>query len=692
MIHEKSLVIYKNHPALVNAIEGDKINITVSKGKGAKPEIARVRVKDIELLHPGPCTLKDLEETTTPGAGSETAQNAVQGAAPQDVRKAVQDAAHSAARDAWELLLESESPSSLKELAELAFGSYSPRTAWAAYELLEENLYFSGDVSSIKARTREAVEEDEKKREEKQRESGERAAFLEKLKKLPPFREGVPSGAETFLSPAEHRFMSDVEALALGRSEKSKTLKELGKSETPEEAHRMLLAAGVWTVWVNPHSDRFNSGRDLSKSFSLPPEEERIDLAGLPSFAIDNPWSKDPDDAVSLEGPDADGCHLLWVHVSDPAASILPGSPADKEARDRGATLYLPEKPFRMLDEETQAFFALGFGDRSPALSFKIKLKPDLTIADVEILPSLVNVTRLSYGEADSLMNGDAPGTASETATGAAGQASAASMLSSLAALMDKNLERRLDSGAVLIELPDVYIKVTLDKNTTGSGINNSVSVLPLDSFRSADMVRECMVLAGEGAARWALQRQLPFPFISQEAGELPATRLPGLAGAWQLRRCMRSRVLSAKPGIHWGLGLDEYTQVSSPLRRYTDLICHQQIRSELKSGAYRGLSPLNKEEVLFRVSAAEAAAIAVSKAERASKAHWLAVYLSDKKGTLWDGVVLDRKGNKGVVIIPALGIETQVTLGKSENPNDFIKLSLSSVKIPGAETVFSVL
>ena len=655
MISPKSLVIYKNRPALVLGIEAEKINISVFGGDAS----VKVRAKDIELLHPGPCEPNDLERIAAPG----------------------RDAPAGNVREAWELLLETENAVSLKELAELVYGIFNPKTAWAAYELLREELYFTGNISSLAARPLKTVEGFEKKREEKQKEIEEKAAFLEKLKKLPPFRGITPSAGGTAVS-AERRFLLDVEALARGRSDKSRTLRDLGKPETPEEAQRLLLSAGAWTVWENPHPDRFGFNRESANLNSPPPppDEDRLNLTDLAAFAIDNPWSDDPDDAVSLEGPDADGSCRLWVHVADPAASILPGSPADIEARDRGATLYIPEGPSRMLSFETQSFFALGMSEVSPALSFRLTLKPELGIAGTEIFPSLIRATRLSYAEADAILAG----------TGDEKNAGFRMKLSALADLMARNEERRLDTGAILIDLPDVHIKVSLDKREGGG--ENSVSVEPVASFRSADMVRECMILAGEGAARWALQKQLPFPYISQEPGELPEKRLTGLAGAWQLRRCMRPRVLSVKPAVHWGLGLDEYTQVTSPLRRYTDLVCHQQIRSFIGSGAYRGLSPLGRDELMFRISAADAAALSAAKAERASRAHWIAVYLLDKKGSVWDGVVLDRKGNKGVVIVPALGLETQVSLRSNEEPNDTVRLGLSSVKIPEGEVSFSVL
>jgi exoribonuclease-2 len=200
-------------------------------------------------------------------------------------------------------------------------------------------------------------------------------------------------------------------------------------------------------------------------------------------------------------------------------------------------------------------------------------------------------------------------------------------------------------------------------------------------------MVRECMLLAGEGAGMWAegrLNTGFAFPFVSQEAGDIPAEIPGGFAGSYQLRRCMRPRTLSPRPGPHWGLGLDVYSQVTSPLRRYTDLLAHLQIRALLRGG-----EPLSSGEVSSRLGAAEAAAQAAAQAERASKLHWTLVYLSDKKDSIWDAAALEKKGNRWVVIIPALALETQVPLRKDIAPNDTVKLALKSVNIPRGEAVF---
>jgi exoribonuclease-2 len=146
----------------------------------------------------------------------------------------------------------------------------------------------------------------------------------------------------------------------------------------------------------------------------------------------------------------------------------------------------------------------------------------------------------------------------------------------------------------------------------------------------------------------------------------------------------MRPRTLSVKPGRHWGLGLDIYTQVTSPLRRYTDLLAHIQIRALLRGG-----QPLSGDEVLARLAAGDAAAVASVQAERASRSHWNMVYLSDKKDSIWEAVVLERKGNRWAMMIPALALETELPLRAEIAPNEAIRLTLKSVNIPKGEAVF---
>ena len=652
------LASYKGRPAIVTEL-GEKITITLLMESKtllleSKTETVKVREKDIEILHPGPLIdiksfvsafpVKDESDfSLIEGTGDSFSQNL---------------------HDVWELIESGGVPVSLKELAELAYGEFTPQSAWASRLILAQGLYFTGTIDSLSARRKEELFLLEEKRRDKAKERGEREAFLERLR-------------SNTIDLKDSRFLQDVEALAFGKTDKSRTMKELRKTETPAEAHRLLLECGYWDRQFNPHPQRFGISLNMpTPSDHLKEAEsvtlERRDLTHLPAFAIDNSWSADPDDALSLEYEN--GRRILYIHVADPAHLITNGSPLDQAARMRGATLYLPEGIWPMLGEELVSAFALGIKTSvNEALSFKISLDKDNSILDAEIFPSIIKVDRYSYEEADKIMK--SPDNLTDQT---------ALLFRDLYGLAEANLERRLNAGAVNITLPEVHISVTKRK----------IKILPLIPYRSADIVRECMLLAGEGAALWAGRRQLPFPYITQETGDLPLKPLSGIAGSFQLRRCMRARTVSAKPGYHWGLGLGSYSQVTSPLRRYTDLLAHEQIRASLcKEAGIKKEEPLNEEEILFCLAAGDAASQAVTQAERTSKLHWIAVYLaemlaSDPKGEfLWDAVITEKRSNGLGIIIPDLGLETQTT--GSGSPNDTIKVKLKSVRIPELDMNF---
>jgi exoribonuclease-2 len=346
------------------------------------------------------------------------------------------------------------------------------------------------------------------------------------------------------------------------------------------------------------------------------------------------------------------------VHIADPASSITVGSPAQKEAMERGATLYLPEKTVRMLADEALPMFALGLSEKSLALTFKLTVDARAAVKKTEVFPSIVKVRRLTYEEADIEMDKDTQDAAA---------------LRALNDLARQILKRRTDNDAINIDLPEVHISVE----------NGSVNIQPIKPYRSSSMVKECMIIAGEGAGTFASGNGICFPYLSQEA-DLCEDIYTGFAGSYQLRRCMRPRVISTKPGKHQGLGLDIYTQVTSPLRRYTDLLAHLQLRAFL-----RGEKPLGADEISLQLGFSEAAATAAVQAERASKNYWTMVFLSDKKDAVFDAVALEKKSSRWALVIPSLALETQVHLQKDVSPNENVKLVLKSVNIPKGEANF---
>ena len=594
-IHPGALVLYRKRAARV-VQAGERLEIELDGEK------LRVRPKDVELLHPGPVeSLKELRPL------------------PGEMRAA------------WEIL--AGTTTTLAELAELAFGEYSPASAWAAWRFVAEGFYFTGSPTAVRALTLEEVQAQEAERAAREAEERAWEAFLERA------RRGERSSND-------ERFYKEVEQMALGSISRCRALRELGRAETPENAHALLLELGVWNAMVNPYPRRLRlplSPPDLP----LPnlPDEPRVDLTHLPAYAIDDEGSDTPDDAISLEG------ERLWVHVADVAAIVTPGSPLDLEAQSRGETLHLPEGYIPLFPPEMTTRLGLGIQPVSPALSFGIELNARGEIAAVEIQPSWVKVTRLSYEEADLRMD--------------------EALFRELEERLNVHRARRLMDGAVDIDLPEVKIHVASD---------GTVMINPVQPLRSRRMVEEAMILTGEATAHYALWRGLAMPFSVQEE---PEARVPHdtLAGMFAMRRFLRRSQYRAVAGGHSGLGLSAYVQATSPLRRYLDVVVHQQLRASLK-----GERLLDESEILERIGMLEAVLPALRQAEVLSERHWTLVYLLQHPRWKGKAVLVERRGTTEVWLIPDLALEVRAHLGGSFEVGEESLVEVRSIDLPNLE------
>ena len=192
------------------------------------------------------------------------------------------------------------------------------------------------------------------------------------------------------------------------------------------------------------------------------------------------------------------------------------------------------------------------------------------------------------------------------------------------------------------------------------------------------------MLLAGEAAAKYAFKKGIPFPFISQPSPDIPKDLPEGLAGQYRLRRSMRSRSVGVSPAAHAGLGLGMYSQVTSPLRRYSDLIAHQQLRAHLNQ------SPLlDKDTMLERISAGDAAMSASIKAERSTRLHWTIVYLLQNPEWTGKGVVVELRGKQAVILIPELAQETIIIPKETVALNDELIVKAGKLNLPELELSF---
>lgn len=599
-IDRDSLVLHKTKPALV-LHSGDKLELLFQDGKKLS-----VRPKDVTVLHPGPIDFGEMKRPV----GDMLA--------------------------AWELL--EGATTTLAELAELAYGVYTPASAWAAWEWVMDGLYFSGEPVAIHAHSRGQVEKEQQSRANRAAEAKAWADFLERVR-------------QRRFEPVDRRYLAEVELVAYGQREKSRVLAELGRTQTPESAHGLLLELGVWDQAVNPYPRRLELPE---QSPQLPLAElgdaARRDLTHLPAFAIDDQGTADPDDAVSLDGD------RLWVHVADVAALAPANSAADLEARARGANLYLPEGVVAMLPDQATAQLALGLNAVSPALSFGLRIDPTGGAIDLEITPSWVRVQRLTYQEAEERL-GEEP-------------------LRTLHAWADSHAAMRRRQGAISLELPEVRIKV----------VDGRVAITPLPALRSREMVSELMLMAGAAVAQMASQRGLALPYAVQEPGD-PMPPPQSLSEMFVGRRRMRPSQPSTRPGPHAGLGLPAYVRVTSPLRRYLDLVAHQQLRAMLA-----GQPTLDESELLERIGAAEAVSGAVRRAEQLARQHWTIVWLQQQQPA-WrgDGVIVEKMGLRATLLIPELAWETRVHLREELPLDSAVHLSFSGANLALLDAHFRV-
>ena len=536
----------------------------------------------------------------------------------------------------WELLEGAQTD--IKELSELVFGDYTPAMAWAAWQLVSEGVYFEGEPQAIRPRSAADVRSEIETRSRKAAEAEAWDGFMQRLQQ----------GA---ILEEDRKTLGEVEALALEKRDNSRILQALNLAENAVNAHRLLVKTGYWSANENPYPRRMGIDETIP-GHPVPelPSETRLDLTHLPAFAIDDEDNQDPDDAISLDGD------RIWVHVADVAALVAPDSDMDLDARARGANLYLPDRVIPMLPASVTDRLGLGLQERSPAFSIAIQLSEQGDVEQVEIHPSWLKVERISYAEADQRLQ-EAP----------------------FKTLLEKSRlyrQRRMAAGAASIQLPEVKLKVHDDK----------VEIFPLPKLESREMVTDLMLMAGEGIANYCHERDIPIPYATQAPPE--EQNCPeDMAGMYAYRRLFKPTQIKTVPEPHSGLGLAAYSRATSPLRRYSDLLTHQQVRAHLQGEALLDIHAISE-----RIAQSEMGSMANRKTERVSNNHWRLIYLRDNPEWRGEGVIVAKEGERATVLIPSIGLEAKVRIKGEAGLNDVVKLKPREIDLPDLSCYFRVL
>ena len=562
---------------------------------------------------------------------------------------------------AWEILVEDGESTTPPQMAELLFSDQSPPLCYAAHFLLsQDKIYFKRKGDRYEPRPSNQVEEIQHQLEVQSQKEREKTEFIEHIKQ-------ALAGESIEWTDSDRVRLESVEKLALGMEGTSKggaeILKEMGKHSDDQAAFDLLVDIGWWSKHENLFLRRSSYPINFSKkvldvvqsrlqSDPAEPSQNRLDLTHLKVCTIDDESTTEIDDGLSVEYLD-DGKIKLWIHIADPTRIVDPGDELDLEARRRSTSLYLPTGMVSMFPTELATGpMSLVEGQVCSALSFGVVLDETGGVQEYEIHSSLIKPTyRLTYDDVDEMLH---LGIQNEPE------------IPDLAKSSYLRRNWRKEQGAIQIKMPESVIKVK---------DNEEVTIELIDSSPSRQLVAEMMILAGQIGGKYGVENNLPLPYRGQPQPELPPEEEllqlpPGPTRFCAIRSCMPRSEMSMSPIRHASLGLDSYVQVTSPIRRYTDLLSHFQIKAHLR-GEQLPFSREELQEIVYSVSSSSYEATLV---ERQTNRYWGLEYLRRNSECVWNVLVLRwlrQDENLGLILIEDLGMELPhrfdrpVTLGE---------------------------
>jgi exoribonuclease II len=435
-----------------------------------------------------------------------------------------------------------------------------------------------------------------------------------------------------------------------------------GGLENAEGIFGLLVKVGVWDRDENvdllrlevpvEFSGAARTAADRAIRRSLASDDGRRDLTDLRVYTIDGQATLDFDDALSVES--TGGRLRLGVHIADVGHFVDRDDPLDREALERGSSIYMPDRRIPMLPPTlAEGQCSLRAGEIRPAITTRIDLDPNGEIVESEIFPSRIRVTdQLSYFEVNAMADTDPT-------------------MRVLHDVARRFRKRRLGDGAIQISLPEINLWIDEAGEPAIARIHRESP--------GRLLVSEIMIMANWRMARFLAERNLPAVFRSQPA---PRERLYGEDGGslfqnWMQRKLLSRFVLGPTPERHAGLGLDAYLTGTSPIRKYFDLITQRQLRAAFGMGPAYG-----PEEISAMIQALEAPMRAVFRLQNRRKRYWLLRHLESRTGSKMEGIVLMRRRNGYQILLPEIMMETTLPAsgGMALKPEDMVRVTVQHV------------
>jgi len=644
--------------ALVTDLHGSKAAVLV--GFEAKPE--RLPLRDLDLISPLP-----------PGAGPAASL----GALPWQFSAAALTAATPSLRDlaaAWLLLEGEDGPMALDALVELLAPEATALALAACWLLLPQQDFFRWRQGQVQRRSRDDLHQLRRDRRKLVLRESRRQLWYGLLAARQPLGPEQLAAAQ----PEQRAELETLQTLALGEDagppgpELRQALHAAGCGPSSGDIRRLLSDLGLWdahrlpslagTTWSAGFSPELLAlAEDLAarSDDAWPGDEERVDLTGLKTVTIDDADTREIDDALSLE-PNGEAGWRIWVHVADPGRLVAVGSPLDQEALRRASSLYLAGGSVPMFPPAlSEGPFSLRQGQRSAAWSLAVELDGDGAVASHNLQRSWIRPHyRLTYEDADELIELAPPPDAE---------------LAVLEGLLQRRRQWRQAQGALQMDQSEGRIRQQ-DGRPELEVVEPSVSRL---------LVAEAMILAGAVVGSWGAESGLPLPYRGQPDCTLPpeAELLalpPGPVRHATLRKGLSRGLTTAQPASHFSLGLAAYVQITSPIRRYGDLIAQRQLAAQ---AAGEPVTPAEELAVLLdQLDHALRQGIQIS---RDDQRHWQQVWFEAHQQESIEGLFLRwLKPQDGLALVrlDALAMDLPVVVRESCEPGEALVVKVREV------------
>ncbi len=364
------------------------------------------------------------------------------------------------------------------------------------------------------------------------------------------------------------------------------------------------------------------------------------DLTNLKTFIIDSKDPKEVDDAFSLEIIEGN-IKKLWIHISNPCKLFLTNSKIDIGARNKSSSLYLIDQYEPMLPTYIIEKANLNQNKLSDTISASIIFNDNGSINKYEIVEAKIKPKyQLTYEEAEEIIEIE-PKEESE--------------IIEIKKLLIKSINYRKTQGAIIFDTTNFKINI----------INGNVEINNIQKSISQIIVSESMILMGYVTSLYLSENNIATPYrthkIQCDAKEILEKYKDSEIKYSILKQYMGKSYITTKANKHESLGLIKYTQCTSPLRRYLDLIVQRQVFNNLTN-----VELLNHNNINEIIDFTKIKQLEINNIYKNDKLKFLKIFFANEENSSHKIIFIkwiNNKKNIALVYFPEYSLELLIIL-----------------------------